>query len=460
MKTRTQSSADANRTFTHKDEDLWFKVECVDAMSRFLLDARDTFFDFPDFVGLVKRLWKQRQELMEPHPSATEQEKSKSIEQAMGLEDRLDAAFDCFEIGYRQRLVGSYSELFTATRTEIAFPGGITHIIKAADYVCGKTLARLNVKWEGFSIFSVVKDEAAVSAAVVVFKHSYSRRADFVLDWLISAHEVGHIYHSRVRDLIEAPESNEVVRSLFLPELVADAFCFEHGYVGEAEMFLLDLVYSYSYDVPIRFRSADDLRYFVFRLFGAWLYVEMRRRDTVLDKLTAVLRAYSNASSRRRSPSSRSISSLRTLANEFIDFLEQEQGTPPLGQYVAAIVIRELRNDLLTGPDWRVRTIYLLMAGVWEIYSVSFGGDEKGPQELKVPPKPSFDENACLEMANRVIRGEVVGQLIEDPYAFLRTLRKVCAQLKVDLEEPGENQQIRAAAILSLSNSYELTTGR
>lgn len=438
-----------------KETELRFKLNSIKSMSLFLYDARDTFFDFPDFVRYMDSLWQERQSIIEkleelpPEAQAPSEDRDRIIE----CEDQLSTAFELFEIAYRQRLAGSYSELLTSARLEVSFPGSLTSMIKAADYVCWKTIDILGGNWKGFVVFSVVRAVESVSSAIVVFRHSYFRKADFFHDWLVSGHEIGHLLYWNTKKLLSKGPSGVIRYETLISDLLSDAFSHEHAYLGDSEGFLEDIIFSYSFSLPVKFRGYNDLRYFIYRLLSAWIFVEVRRGGKIYEGLNKLLVTLNE----QFDPSD-----YMAMAIEILRFLEFATKNLTISTIPQSVIQNDivifLQEDLKDRYYLKrtVESLYYLLWTVNKICEVSFLG-KSGFKELNIPPKPPYNLQDYLKMANRVIDGEIIENVIEDPFVFIKTIRDVCRKKDIDLDS-DLSSKIRAAVVFSLCNSYTLTT--
>lgn len=456
------SEKDLNRyhiEFYPSIDQLEQKVDMIEAYVSSPHSASDIFKDLEPFVKNVRQsldnLKNIEEELLYMLKVKATGERKKYIslrKTSKKIRQRILSCFQFFESGHQIYLRGTYADFSTDHQYGMSYIGNIKTVLKLLNYSTRKTFASLGIAWPGFITFSNFLNYRAAESSMIILPFFAKNSVEFISDWLLLTHEMGHIYFWDFLDNYLSDEERfdlEGNRLRLLDELLADFFCLEQGYC-------LDIIHMFDDFEQIRKRYQNPKAnlffkksYFI-RKLACILYAASRLNGDFKKSLLAIMRE-------RITRGSILDEILNNYNDSIVDIVHLSsridlQGRD-LSKYIK-ILFNQAKDSIHfwngSRQPYSEKEIYFLELRILKTILDFCDSSEESVQRIFMQSK-YVGRGDQFSFLDQVSKGNVVDTTIEKPFVFIKHFIDYCDTNKISLRGE-EYAHVRIAAILTLSN--------
>lgn len=429
------------------------KVEMIRSYTSSPYDSKSIFKDLMPFVGAVESDLIRLKELdgkLDEFESNDSVAKS-LFQESLRVKRRLLTCFQYFELGHQIYLRGTYADFSTDHQYGMSYLGNIRAILRVLNSSIRRTFDSLDYDWSGFITYSNFLTHLTAEASIVVLPFFTKNSVEFVNDWLLITHEMGHIYFWDFANSAVAPVSPrpEIRDHKLLDEVLADLFSLEVGYS-------LDFIHlSNDFDrVRKRYQDPRHSRYFQstyeIRKLAALLYCCARANPEFASLVHAALEQDSLGASL-----------ILGIVDKYLDLISDIVCSLSSVSVDKALIGKYIRCQFIDDPREPIRSWYQSEKRIYgyrkteevetifvkTILNLASGTHEKF-KRIRAPEE-YVNHSIKYPSVETIAKGTVVYEPIGDPFRFIKELIDYCDDNKLPLDSEC-NAPIRVAAIYSL----------
>jgi len=366
------------------------------------------------------------------------------------LKQKLLACFRYFESAHQVYLRGTYADFAADHQYGMSYVGNIRTILQVLNYSVRNTFESLGFNWSGFVTFSNFLSHQTAEASIMVLPFSAKRTVEFVSDWLLITHEMGHVFFWEylMKKAVGAAGPSKPGTPKLVSELLADFFSLEQGYA-------MDVLHLCGDFDRVRRHFQDPAAIKGFRE-----YHQIRQVATLLYCCARVDSAFAarmkDVASQPSNQQSVIVTFLRDEAAAIAEVIQSTSCVKLDTEYYRQFVEFKFAKPTLDAVrSWYMTERKLInrpSAEHMERQFLDFVADFALGSYAELKSIQISDPMSAQQVSDcvmSVIEGEVVLDHIEKPFVFIKQLLDRCERLGIHLED-DRSASIRTAAILSL----------